>query len=80
MLPLNACGSGRVVTAAPPLSPGFSLVLTFGITVTYFVRRREPTLGGDLGQKGVKIAACEGPLKRRGRALVVALEGKKTLF
>ena len=35
---------------------------------------------GDLGQEGMKIAACEGPLKRRGGPLVMALESKKMLF
>ncbi len=31
-------------------------------------------------QKGVKIAASEGPLEGGCRSLIVALEGKQTLF
>ena len=38
------------------------------------------TLGVDLGQKRVKIAAGEAPFEGRCRALIVALEGKQTLF
>ena len=36
--------------------------------------------GGDLGQKGVKIVASEGPFEGRCRPLIVTLEGKETLF
>src|SRR5450432_2583706 len=41
---------------------------------------RSQPFGGDLGQKGVKIAARERPFEGRCRPLIVALEGKETLF
>ena len=41
---------------------------------------RSQPFGGDLGQKGVKIAAGEGPFEGRCRPLIVDLEGKETLF
>jgi hypothetical protein len=41
---------------------------------------RSQPFGGELGQKGVKIAASEGPFERRCRPFIVTLEGKETLF
>jgi hypothetical protein len=36
--------------------------------------------GDDVGQKGVKIAASEGPFEGRCCPFIVALEGQETLF
>lgn len=36
--------------------------------------------GGDLGQKGVKIAASERPFEGHRRPFIVALESQQTLF
>ena len=47
--------------------------------MTYSVRLRE-AFGGDLGQKGIEIAAGEGPVEGRCRALVMGLKGKQALL
>jgi hypothetical protein len=48
--------------------------------VTYAVRLPSQPFGADLGQKGVKVAAGEGPIEGRGGPLIMALKSKKALL
>jgi hypothetical protein len=61
-----------------------SLVFWVGITVTYYcgclLGSGRQTLGVELGQERVQIAAGESPLERGSRLLVMTLESQEALF